>query len=336
MSFRDDLGSPPTGSAAYLERVRRAAGRRGRAAGRGPRAAARRRRPSRVSRSPRARRPGRGDPAGDHALEPPALLRLLRDHRLRARHPRRAARRGAQRERDGLARLAGRDRARGDGARLARAAARAAARVARSHRGHRVDLDAGRARGGAHARPGGVVVRLRAGALLVEKAARLLGLEFRTVAGGRRRTACAPTSRSTTRRRWSRRSGTTVDDVGRPGCRARRALPGRGRMAPRRRRLRRLGGGLPGAPLVPGRRRGRRLRSSSTRTNGCSRRWTARRSGRGGPRRSARRSRSCRTTCGAAERRSTSSDYGPRSGAGFARSSCGRCSAATAPRGCAG
>ena len=60
----------------------------------------------------RAARRRRADRAGADALEPPALLRLLRDHRLGAGHPRRAADRGVQRERDGVVDLAGGDRAR--------------------------------------------------------------------------------------------------------------------------------------------------------------------------------------------------------------------------------
>ena len=51
----------------------------------------------------RAARPGRGAPAGDHALEPPALLRLLRDQLVRAGHPRRVPRRRAEHGRDPLA-----------------------------------------------------------------------------------------------------------------------------------------------------------------------------------------------------------------------------------------
>ena len=55
-----------------------------------------------VRRCPARRR--RADPAGHHALEPSALLRLVREHRLGAGDPRRAADRGAQRQRDDVAR----------------------------------------------------------------------------------------------------------------------------------------------------------------------------------------------------------------------------------------
>ena len=87
----------------------------------------------------RPARPRRGPPARRHALAEPALLRLLREHRLGAGHPRRAAQRRAEPGRDPLAHVAGAAGARGGDARLARAAARAAGRPARPHRGHRLD-----------------------------------------------------------------------------------------------------------------------------------------------------------------------------------------------------
>ena len=65
--------------------------------------------------------------------------------------------------------------------------------------------------------------RLRAGALLVEKAARILEPRVPDSPGRRRVPDARPTSRSTTRPRSSRRSGTTSIDVGRPGGRDRRA-----------------------------------------------------------------------------------------------------------------
>ena len=179
--------------------------------------------------------------------------------------------------------LAGGHRARAGRPRLARAAARPACRDARSHRGHGLDLDARGARGCPDAAPRRRRVRLRAGALL--------GREGRA----------APRPRATHRRRWTTSSGccpnsrsrrrdcavvatvgttstTSVDPV---PVLARRCERGRG-MAPRRRRLRRLGLGLPGAPVEPRRSLGARTRSSSTPTSGSSRPSTARPSGRGG------------------------------------------------------
>src|SRR5437588_536226 len=111
-------------------------------------------------------RPRRAAPARDHALAAPALLRLLRGHCLGAGDPGRAPRGRAQPGRLHLAYLAGLDRARSRGARLAGAAPRALRRLARAHRGHGLDVDPRRARGGAgDDRPSGRRL-LRAGALL--------------------------------------------------------------------------------------------------------------------------------------------------------------------------
>ena len=94
-------------------------------------------------------RPGRGAAPGCDALAEPALLRLLREHRVGAGDPRRAARRGVEPGRDPLAHIAAAAGAGGGDARLARAAARAARRAARPSRGHCVDGDDGGARRGA-------------------------------------------------------------------------------------------------------------------------------------------------------------------------------------------
>ena len=88
------------------------------------------------------------------------------------------------------------------------------------------------------------------------------------------------------RRHRGRRDGRDdLVDLRRPGARARRPLRAGGRLAPRRRGLRRArrrsapsSAGASTAATAP-------TRSSSTRTSGSSRRSTARRSGRGGPRR---------------------------------------------------
>ena len=84
-----------------------------------------------------------------HALEPPRLLRLLLDHRQRARDPGGVSVRGAQRPGDAVADVARGDRARRGRARLAPAAARPAGRLRRGHLRHGVDLHAARACGGA-------------------------------------------------------------------------------------------------------------------------------------------------------------------------------------------
>ena len=63
-------------------------------------------------------------PSGHHALEPPRLLRLFRDHGERARCARGIPLRRAQRAGDALAHVAGRHRTRGGGDVVAAAAAR--------------------------------------------------------------------------------------------------------------------------------------------------------------------------------------------------------------------
>ena len=190
--------------------------------------------------------------------------------------------------------------------------------LARPHRGHRVDLDGRGAR----------------------RRARRCGRAGSSTRPSRR------TSASRRRRGWSGSSsarcevddefrmrtdfslddatavvatvGTTGDDVGRPGARARATRCERGRrLAARRRRVRRLGRDLPRAPLVPRRRATAPTRSWSTRTSGSSRRWTARRSGRAARRRSTRRSRSCPTTSRRPSGAIDLKDYGPALGRRF-------------------
>ena len=111
---------------------------------------------------------------GHHALESSRLLRLLRDHRQRARHSRRVSVRRAERAGDAVADVAGGDRARGSDARLAAAAARTAGRLRRRHLRHRVDLDAARARGRARSGRAGRCARGPRGAVRCSRAARLL------------------------------------------------------------------------------------------------------------------------------------------------------------------
>ena len=144
-------------------------------------------------------------------------------------------------------------------------------------------------------RPGGVVYASEQANFSVEKAARLLGLEFRTVPvddAFRMRADFALDDATAV----VATVGTTAHDVRRPGARARataatRRACGCTSTPPMRARL-------PSAPSSAGASTASSAptRSSSTRTSGSSRRWTARRSGRGGPRRSTRRSRSCPTT----------------------------------------
>ena len=135
-------------------------------------------------------------------------------------------------------------------------------------------------------RPGGVVYASEQAHFSVEKAARILGLELPDGPGRRRVPDAArlPARRRHRRRRHRRQH---LDDLGRPACRSSAARCRGGRcLAPRRRGLRRLGRGLPGVSLVSRRASSSPTRSSSTRTSGSSRRWTARRSGRGARRRS--------------------------------------------------
>ena len=153
-------------------------------------------------------------------------------------------------------------------------------------------------------KPGGVVYASEQANISVEKAARLVGLEFRAVEvddAFRMRpdfdledaTAVVATV------------GTTGTTVGRSGARAGRPLRGGGRVAARRCGVCRVGRDLSRAPLVPRRRRSRRLRRGQSRTSGSSRPWTARRCGHGGRRPSTRRSPWCRTISPRPRRRST-------------------------------
>ena len=218
----------------------------------------------------RPARPRRDPAAGGDALAEPALLRLLREHRLRAGHPRRAARRRAEPGRDPLAHLAGAAGARGADARLARAAARAAGRPARPPRGHRLDRDDGRARRGARGEAGRARRRLlRARALLGREgvpAARARGAHD---AGRRRLPAPRRRARPHGRLRGRRDDRDDLDELGRPGA------------GDRRRVRARRASGCTSTPPTPARRRSARscatpspagsapTRSSSTRTSGC-------------------------------------------------------------------
>ena len=130
------------------------------------------------------------------------------------------------------------------------------------------------------------------------KAARLLELEVRATpvdaAYALRRGRARP-HRRVRRRRHGRHD---LVHRRRSGRRDRRPRRGGRHLAPRRCRLRRGCGRLPGA-APPLRRLGAgRLDRRSTRTSGCSRRWTARRSSAGAPTTCGARSASCPSTCG--------------------------------------
>ena len=223
-----------------------------------------------------APRPRRDPPPGPHALAAPAVLRLLRSLLRGTRHPRGAARRNPEFGCDSLAHRAGLDRARGDGARLGRPADRHPSRVARPHRGHGVHFDA---RGADRGAP-----RDRAQRRRVLRARAFIGREGRAHArdggseGARRRGFSHAARRARARRRGGRRRHRRDDflDLRRSGRRDRGSLRGR--------RARGCTSTPPtqaprwSAPSSAGRSRASTAPtpSSSTRTNGCSLRWTAR------------------------------------------------------------
>ena len=167
---------------------------------------------------------------------------MVREHRLGAGDPRRAPDRRAERQQHDVALLAGRDRARGDGDGLARAAARPAARLARPHRGHRVDVDGRRARRRAHAAAGRRRLRLGAGELQRREGGAARRARVPDGRGGRRVPHAHRTFRSTTRPRSSRPSA-------RPG--RRRSIPCRSSRAAARRPV----SGCTSTPRTPARRR---------------------------------------------------------------------------------
>ena len=108
-------------------------------------------------------------------------------------------------------------------------------------------------------KPGGVVYASEQANFSVEKAARLVGLEFRAVEVGRRRSACGPTSRSTTRLPSSRPSGTTGTTSVDPVPELARRCEEAGVWLHVDAAYAGLGRRLPRAALVPRRRRARRL-----------------------------------------------------------------------------
>ena len=219
-----------------------------------------------------------------------------------------------------LAHVAGVDRARGPscstGSRSCSACRRAGTGTSRTPRRPRRSLRSP-PRGSRH--DGNVVVCSEQAHSSVEKAARLLGLETRKIADRRRVPAAPRRSRPDRRVRassppWARPRRPSVDPVPAIADRLQRG----GRLAARRRRVRRLGLGLPGAPLVAAPASSAPIRSSSMRTSGCSRRWTARCSGRAGRTSSARAfslvPEYLRTSD---EARRASRDYGPALGRRF-------------------
>ena len=264
--------------------------------GEGPRrpAPGRARRRRAVERHPRRRRAHRR-PRPD-PLEPPRVLRVLRDKRQRPRHPRRLPERRVQRPGHAVAHLAGGDRARRGGPGLAAAPARAAGRLRGGHLRHRLDLDPARAGrgpagGGRRARarprrpprpPGAAHLLLRARPLVGRQGGDDPGAGPHRAAAHRHRRALPPAPR---RPRRGRRGGPAErDDAAggggdgrhhrghqrRSGAGHRRRLRRRGAVAARRRRLR--GGGGHGARPTRTRWRGATAptRWSSTPTSGCS------------------------------------------------------------------
>ena len=271
-------------------------------------------------------------PAVTHWQSPRFFAYFAHD-RLRAGHPRRAARRRAEPGRDPLAHVAGAAGARGADARLARAAARAAGRPARPPRGHRLDRDDGGARGGAAGEAGRARRRLlRARALLGREgvpAARARGAHR---PGRRRVPAAAGRARPRGRLRGRGHDRDDVDELGRPGAGDRGRVRARGRLAARRRRLRRLGRRLPGAARRLRRLGARRLGRRQPAQVAASRRWTARRCGRAARTSSARAFSLVPEYLRVSEEVASLSEYSPALGRRSGRSSSGRCCAATAAR----
>ena len=319
MTFHDDLGRAADWVDAYLERVADLPG------------GGRRSQPGEIRARLPDSPPEQGEPFDallrdlDEVILPglthwnhPRFFAWFANHRLRAGDPRRAADRGAERQRDDVARVAGGDRARADGDGLARPAPRPAAPAGTGtsrtpRRRRRSPRSPRRAR--------------------CARAASSTRRSRRTSASRRRRgSSGSSTARSRSTTTFRMRADFPLDDatavvatvghdrhdVGRSGARARRPLRRGRRVAPRRRGLRRRPrrsapscAGASTASIVP-------TRSSSIRTSGCSRRWTARRSGRGGPRCSTRRSRLApRLPRPATEEAVDLKDYGPALGRRF-------------------
>ena len=245
----------------------------------------------------------RADRPGAHELAAPALLRVLRGHRVGAGDPRRAAVGDDEPGRAPLARVAG---ARPSSSCASSTgcgscsgcptAGTATSRTPRRPRRSRRSSPRGTSRGA------NVVVCSEHAHSSVEKAR-----------ADARAWSCAR-CRSTRSSRM-RADVSTLDDVargrrngrhdvvrvGRSGARARRARACGGRVAARRRGVRRLVVDLRRGALVAGRRRARRLARRQPAQVAARCRWTARCSGRRGRRSSARRSRSCPSTCGRRE-----------------------------------
>ena len=167
-----------------------------------------------------AARPRRADRARALALEPPSLLCVVREHRLRAGRPRRAAGGGVERERDDVGGVACRHGARGGDAVLARTAPRPSRRLARPHRGHRVDRDGRRAGCRAHAASRRCRVRVGAGELQRREG----GPPRRPRVPSGRRRRCVPHAdglparRRDGRRRDRRHHGNDVRSTRSPSC----------------------------------------------------------------------------------------------------------------------
>ena len=206
--------------------------------------------------------------------------------------------------------------------------------LARPHRGHRLDLHARRTvRGAQRAARSPRRRGVRARSLLDRP--RLPHPRARAAPrpGGRRLPHARRRARPERCLRGGRHRRHDVDDVGRSRAGDRRRGRRGGRLAARRRGLRRLGARLPRAAHAGARAR-RLARRESAQVAVHADRLLLPLHGRG-PAICAPPSRSRPSTCARPPRASrTSTSTGPRSAGASARSSCGRCCAATAAPGC--
>ena len=248
--FRADGHAAIDWAADYLEGIRDRGRHVGGRAGRDPREPARLAARGRRAVLGRARRPRQSAAAGHHALEPPALLRLLLDHGVASGHPRGAALGDAECERDALADIPGGNRAGGADALVARPAARLSRRAGtgtsrirpRSRRSRRCARRAARMPDRPRRR------RVRARALVDRPRVPHPRARDPPCAGGRRLPHAHGRARpdGRLRRRGHRRHD--LDDVGRSRAGDRGCRRGGRCVAARRRRLCRLGARVPGVP----------------------------------------------------------------------------------------
>jgi len=254
-------------------------------------------RPSGASRSPRCCATSTRSSAGVTHWQHPRFFAWVRQHRHRARDPRRADRRLAEPGGLPLARLAGADRARGAHARLDGATPGPAARLARAHRGHRLDGELRRAGGG----PRGGAGQARRGLLRARALVDREGLPH-----GRARGAQGPFGRRlphAPRRPRPARRLRGVATVGTTSSTSVDPVPALADACERAGAWLHVDAAYAGSAMSVRSSAGRSRASSaptrwwSTPTSGSSRRWTARASGAGGPTRCGTRSAWCPSTC---------------------------------------